>query len=1173
MNLPFGQVRRRHAALSCSFLVVAVATTVSVLGEERDADPAGKAAAGEASGADSSAAEVSTADGTAKPAGELSGVLSEMTDRELLSLARGGELPAKLRGFANSAQVSEALLRELAKRWSLHAGPPATGIRSTERSVAVAREKRVDSQPDADPRPGHGGPLLTSTTVEVVSGIPYSVGLVELKFAEGRGPTFYRDQPLFLDSSGQRTHYTTFDVAYQQRAGEPTAEVDRLRVLFLLRGDQASDISLTGLDGVELENRKLRFRANPVRHEKLLREWWELFSVIPEELDREQKMLKRSLLEMLARRTGLPGPWPSDRATETPAVSGLESQFERAIGMLFGIESVKLALQGDANLNRSRDGEKATLPVPARPRMRSLPVPPVPPATRIESIAMHVPAECFYLRTGSLANYRYFRRFLLGWGGSLDDIVATRSLDPRTRSRIELQLGLDSDTVSTLEFDQSISDMALIGCDPFFQDGAAIGVLFQTRQPEELFREIQKQRQQAKRRVPEVIERRVDIGNHSVSLLASDDHRVRSFYAIDGDYHLVTNSRHLLNRFFEAGKGDRSLGALKEFRYARSKTQNHRDALAFFYLSDPFFQNLVSPQYRIELTRRRQAVEELKQLHLARMVADAEQLDAVTVAQLIAKRLLPPDFANRPDNSMPLMEDGKLRDSRRGSPLAFLPVPDVPLDKVTPGEVHSYQRFLRQYNREWKRVDPVTVVFSRRDSRFHDRDWVNLDIVIAPYAQNRYSLLRRHLAAANPQRVAPVDGDLLSLDTSLRIGSGKPWHLLYLGLRDDNVPFAFENGSLRLLDRPQQGSYAKSHSYAAISPPSTDVVRVLASLVDGQSGQQVSANPPTPPTHAVPPPGFFLSPGVGQAFYYLGWEIGKLALKLDELSKYVSSVETREDWTVVSNHRKIRKNTFPKLIEEYVEASPQVRLRMGSLRGAKVEPYIRAYTYLAARRGSAENARFLNDFSRWMHLPAKDAKGAAESVLGAHIGCPLGGDFALDEGDGLPRWVGTEWRDASLHTVSKTPDSWRSPFLDWVHRLDLRFDLGPTTLRAQVDLLVSRVDDPAVDGKTAGMRIVDPPHSIAGVSHLADRRTWVLGIRLATSGQSMRITEVYPNSPASRAGLQTEDALQTIDGERPRSHTELRRLLRAALEGDGVAVVQVGRRGSTHTFRIPLFDR
>ena len=70
-----------------------------------------------------------------------------------------------------------------------------------------------------------------------------------------------------------------------------------------------------------------------------------------------------------------------------------------------------------------------------------------------------------------------------------------------------------------------------------------------------------------------------------------------------GPFHLVTNCERLVNRFFEAGKGDHSLANLEEFRYARGQFPSEQQD-TFLYLSDPFFRNLATPAYRIESLRR-----------------------------------------------------------------------------------------------------------------------------------------------------------------------------------------------------------------------------------------------------------------------------------------------------------------------------------------------------------------------------------------------------------------------------------------------------------------------------------------------------------------------------------------------------------------------------------------
>lgn len=1112
--------------------------------------------------ADLDPGELPIVDQTQQESKDLTSLLRTLTDRQLLAIAKGDEPPPSIFPVSgvSADRLNEELLAELARRWDRQLQPKTATETASNPQAVVASNVTVQDNVAINVPAKSITVKLDSIVVEAFSGTPLNVGVMELTFTKGHGPILYPDQPLYLDATPLPAHYVTFNVSYQKRQGESPWQVDRIHVSFLHQGDGPTELTLSGVQGLQLAPQNVDVIENPSRHRELLQRWWRDFSTVPQDLDPRHKMLKESLLDILARRLQLPGPWPRVEHNAPQESLSLEGQFERAIGMLFGIESVKLAMQEDVTLNQSTRHEKANRPIPPAPRMRSIAIPSVPASTWIEPIAMHVPAECFYLRTGSLANYRYFREFLLSWGGNLDDIVATPSLDHQTREKIEDQLGLNPEDVSAKSFDKLVSDMALIGCDPLFSDGATVGILLRARDARGLYELIQTQRNEAKLGVPGSEERRVDIGDHAVSFLASDDNRLRSFYAIDGEYHLVTNSRYLLERFYAASSGDRSLGSLPEFRYARSQTRTQNQTIAFLYLSDPFFQNLISPQYRIEVTRRKQAVQEQRQFQLARMVAAAERVNAETMDDLIKSQFLPTDFGRRPDDSYPRLNNGKITDSLRGSPGVFLPVPDVRVQKATLSEVHSYAAFISKYSTEWKQVDPVTVVFARDAAAANDLHRIRMDIIITPYAASKYSFLQRHLAAADNRRVGHIDDDLLSVDTAIRLNPGQKSHRLYLGLRDDEVAFNFSDGRIEMLDQPEDTSYAKSRSYAAISPPSTEVLRLLASIMEQP---QPAPTAPVDPAALTP---LRQLPVMGYMFYGLGWAIGNMPPKLQEVAKYRSNVTNRNGWMVASTNKDIQHDTPDRLAQEWINEPTQVRLRMGSLSGSKVEPYIQAYTYHASRKVSGENSRFLNDFAGWLQLPTEESRDTLEGLLGARIHCPLGGEYTLETIGEHPHWVSTSWSEASLYSLSKAPESWKFPFLNWIRRLDLRFDLDRTTLRAQVDLLVHQPNDPVKD-VLIGLQM-DPPGSNAA-DGMAMQHDWILGVRVSATDQSMRITHVHANSPASRVGIQVGDVILMVDRQSPRSSAHLMSMIDSARDR-GVAEIKVDRRGFSVTFDVPL---
>ncbi len=324
---------------------------------------------------------------------------------------------------------------------------------------------------------------------------------------------------------------------------------------------------------------------------------------------------------------------------------------------------------------------------------------------------MYVPQECFYLRCGRVKNYMWVRNLMMHWGGNLEQIVATAAVDADVRSRIERQLALNPEAALALSIDDAITDCALIGCDTYFHDGAAGGVIFEAKRDGDLADIIDQQRKQIAA-ATEAVRQVVVMGGTKVSLLSTPDNVVRSYYAIRDGYHLVTNSRYMASRFVEAASGMRPLGALKEFRYAKGKLPVSRGHVALLYLSDPFFRNLTSPSFRIEMARRTRAANELRSLRLAQMAAQAEGRSANSIDALIRDGYLPITFGRSPDGSRPVRRDDRFVDSLRGAKGTFLPVVDVNVTRVTRGEIRAFGKFNKAYMREWRAMDPVVVAFS-----------------------------------------------------------------------------------------------------------------------------------------------------------------------------------------------------------------------------------------------------------------------------------------------------------------------------------------------------------------------------------------------------------------------------------------------------------------------------
>ena len=109
--------------------------------------------------------------------------------------------------------------------------------------------------------------------------------------------------------------------------------------------------------------------------------------------------------------------------------------------------------------------------------------------------------------------------------------------------------------------------MALVGADFYFQEGAAVGVVFQAVHGSKLHSILRQQREEVKRRHATSQQTTLNIDGHTADALTTADNSVRSFYASQDDYHFVTNSLGLLKQFLAIKNGQGSLGRLAEFRY------------------------------------------------------------------------------------------------------------------------------------------------------------------------------------------------------------------------------------------------------------------------------------------------------------------------------------------------------------------------------------------------------------------------------------------------------------------------------------------------------------------------------------------------------------------------------------------------------------------------------
>jgi hypothetical protein len=892
---------------------------------------------------------------------------------------------------------------------------------------------------------------------EAAPGEPFGVGRISVRLPEGATAGLSGVDALEITEANGRVLYPTRNAGLLDRVAAGGDAPGRLTIMFLFRGNDPLDITVYAPDKQTV---RVTPGGRPRAHQRLLRQWWRQYNAAAEDLVDNggyPAVIDHYLVAMLSRRMGLAPTVVGKRLF--PSVAD-----EQGIGLLLGTQPMHAAMLSEIMLGKQAATDTANEPLPefALPPLR---VPEAPADVRVEPIAMHVPEECYYVRFGTFANYRWMRDLMDDFGGDLGNMIAERGLDFDQSGRMETRIALRDTTLGKIFGGQVISDVAMIGMDMFNREGAAVGMLFEARSTALLSNDINNQRAAAKAARPNATLTTVKIGGRDVSLLHTPDNVVRSFYAVDGDYHLITSCEAMVKRFFEAGAGKRSLGGSAEFRHARSEMPTKRNDTIFAYLSDAFLQNLASPHYRIEMARRMRSSVEMDVLLLARMAAKAEGFKGESIVDLARGGFLPVDFGLRPDGSRIIVaDDGTMSDSTRGARGSFLPVPDMAVNKVSAQEADTYARFAAAYRESLGRVEPIVFAIRRqagdqlklegeavrRDKPKGEIETLTIEARVTPFTGKTYQTLAKQLGPATKQYVAPLKGNLISVSAHVRNGSlpgldslgggigivdgllrgARPAappapprgeekdkddagsRLMFLGLDDFSAPVATPDNLLGWLQVLQQ-----TNGYGGSWPEAGMLARML-----GMEGS-------------------FPEDEVGYREIFA--RLGVWGLKLNE-------------FTVVALHKEELLETAKQLRNVEGERPAQIRVRAGDLSGTHVAGMLTGLGYGRTWTGSTGNARYLHRVAEQFHIPRADARPLAENLCGAKLICPLGGEYKVAErADGAASWISTAWQDAEGRRTGM-PDGYVTPPLTWFRGLDAEAALEPGRLTIRADLVVER---------------------------------------------------------------------------------------------------------------------
>lgn len=834
----------------------------------------------------------------------------------------------------------------------------------------------------------------TIVRAEAVNGVPFGVGMISFRLppeciGELDPAMLIRTGAVQVSDSQRRILYTTFGQPPAARffrnifghAENPTEEI--ISCWFLYKGDEPLQVTIDGCQ-------PLRFQLAPkeVREGKanrLLNQWWKEYVRGAEAASKAgdyPDLVEAYLMSMLATRLDIPVP-----RKQRPK----EDLLTETVNLLMDVESIRSELVRGWFAGQL-ENEPADRPVPSPIVWQPIAAEGTPDDVVIEPMADRVPVDCFYFRFGTWDNQVWVKKLLEEFGGDLTRMVSLRGYQARVQQKFLDQLALESTQLDEWFGGNLIKDVAIIGSDTYFSSGPAIGVLLHASGSKTLADRISSKRKSfAESRPGEVNLNNVPIGGREVSLLSTLDNRYRSFHIVDGDFHLITNSRTLAEKFLTCQETGKTLGKSAEFRYIRWLMPVDRDDTIFAYLSSAFFQNLLTPQYQIELRRRSQVIAEMQMIQLARLAAAVEGFPKAPLEFLAGNRFLPAGFDSRQTASRISETPEGWIDSIRGRRGFFLPIPDMAVESVTPSEAEWFARRSSYFSENIPQLDPMALGIKRY--RQGDRiERVVFDGRIAPVGEKKYGWIMGGLGEPLKSSVEGDKDELVHLQASLRSAlwnRSAPPHQLYAAIQDEPLPAQ----KLRPASMMEAWETAKDVPGYLGSWPKAGALDWLPRLGDEPDAE--------------------------------GYTYSRL-LELWRLQF--------EDYALLAFEKERLERLRTSLHIEPNERSAQIRLEIQDPSKSKLRDWVNVVNYRRSWQTSVANVRLLNVLTEQFGVPEEQARQVAEDLLDVRLVCSLGGEYRVTETEGRKAWSSSLWPSFSAPTL---PEGYTAPLLKWFRGLEL----------------------------------------------------------------------------------------------------------------------------------------
>lgn len=330
-----------------------------------------------------------------------------------------------------------------------------------------------------------------------------------------------------------------------------------------------------------------------------------------------------------------------------------------------------------------------------------------------EAMAAAAPAEFWYVRVSGITPLLSLIDHMESWITPMVMVLDSRSEDRKLAKRYEAELGLARGPLTAALGPSVVSEIALVGSDPYVREGTDVTLIFRVKSRgafDAAMSAALGTHEGAHGGVTTTVQPQYE--GIELRLSKSGDGAVRQYRATSGDYEVVSNSAGAIRRVVDTIAGRHGkLSEEADFRYMLARDAAVRnDVLAF--ASDKFVAEVIGPRQKILEARRQIALSELSVPGYAALLHGwmtgraPESTDELIKAGLLRKEELK-HTAGQPIAWKP----GDAATSSWGRPERLESLIDLSSpQKVTDDEKTAYEFFERSYENDWKHfIDPVAL--------------------------------------------------------------------------------------------------------------------------------------------------------------------------------------------------------------------------------------------------------------------------------------------------------------------------------------------------------------------------------------------------------------------------------------------------------------------------------